>query len=40
VCGLQTWDEAVGAGKVAASGNRADLAAVLPLRPFRSGPPA
>jgi len=39
VSGLQSWGDAVTAGKVAASGNRADLAAVLPLRPFRSGPP-
>ena len=40
VCGLQSWDDAVAAGAVSASGNRADLATVLPLRPFRSGPPA
>jgi len=40
VSGLQSWGDAVDAGKVAASGNRADLAAVLPLRPFRSGLPA
>lgn len=29
------WDEAVAAGKVAASGNRADLSQLLPLRPLR-----
>ncbi len=40
VTGMQTWEDAVAGGTVAASGNRADLAAVLPLRPFRAGPPA
>ncbi|MEI4270363.1 sterol carrier family protein [Klenkia sp. LSe6-5] len=35
VCGLLSWDDAVAGGAVAASGNRADLAAVLPLRPLR-----
>ena len=39
VVGLLSWDGAVAGGTVAASGNRADLAAVLPLRPFRAGPP-
>ncbi|TYP87890.1 sterol carrier family protein [Blastococcus xanthinilyticus] len=33
--GQTTWDEAVAAGKVTASGNRADLSANLPLRPLR-----
>jgi hypothetical protein len=33
--GLQTWDDAVAEGRVAASGNRADLSAYLPLRPLR-----
>jgi hypothetical protein len=33
--GAQTWTEAVAAGKVSASGNRADLSAHLPLRPLR-----
>ena len=33
--GLQSWDDALAAGKVAASGNRADLAELLPLRPLR-----
>jgi hypothetical protein len=33
--GLQTWAEAVDAGKVSASGNRADLSVHLPLRPLR-----
>ncbi len=35
--GLQTWAQAVAAGGVAASGNRADLAEHLPLRPLRGG---
>ena len=33
--GRLTWDAAVAEGKVAASGNRADLSAVLPLSPLR-----
>ena len=33
--GAVTWAEAVAAGKVSASGNRADLSAILPLRPLR-----
>jgi hypothetical protein len=33
--GLVTWDEAAAAGKVTASGNRADLSALLPLSPLR-----
>jgi hypothetical protein len=33
--GRLTWAEAVAAGKVSASGNRADLSAVLPLPPLR-----
>ncbi len=32
--GMQTWEDAVAGGAVAASGNRADLGAVLPLRPL------
>ena len=32
--GALTWDQAVAEGKVSASGNRADLAAHLPLRPL------
>ncbi|MGZ4509672.1 MAG: sterol carrier family protein [Blastococcus sp.] len=32
--GALTWDDAVAAGKVSASGNRADLSAHLPLRPL------
>jgi len=37
--GALTWAEAVAAGKVSASGNRADLSALLPLHPLRpSGP--
>jgi hypothetical protein len=35
VSGRLTWGEAVAAGKVTASGNRADLGALLPLRPLR-----
>jgi hypothetical protein len=34
VTGMQSWADAVAGGTVAASGNRADLAAVLPLRPL------
>jgi hypothetical protein len=33
--GATTWAEAVGAGAVTASGNRADLSAYLPLAPLR-----
>jgi hypothetical protein len=33
--GSLTWAEAVGEGKVSASGNRADLSAMLPLSPLR-----
>ncbi|MCF6744368.1 hypothetical protein E9529_08785 [Blastococcus sp. KM273128] len=33
--GQLTWDEALAAGAVSASGNRADLAPHLPLRPLR-----
>ena len=33
--GALTWAEAVAAGKVSASGNRADLSAQLPLSPLR-----
>jgi hypothetical protein len=33
--GELTWDDAVGEGKVVASGNRADLSPHLPLRPLR-----
>ena len=33
--GALTWDGAVAAGAVSASGNRADLGAHLPLRPIR-----
>ena len=33
--GQLTWGDAVAAGKVTASGNRADLGAQLPLRPLR-----
>ncbi len=32
--GQVTWDDAVAAGKVTASGNRADLSGLLPLRPL------
>ncbi|WP_116450838.1 sterol carrier family protein [Blastococcus litoris] len=35
VSGRVTWADAVAAGKVTASGNRADLSALLPLRPLR-----
>jgi hypothetical protein len=33
--GQMTWEEAVGQGKVSASGNRADLSPYLPLSPLR-----
>ena len=33
--GRLTWDDAVADGKVSASGNRADLSALLPLAPLR-----
>jgi hypothetical protein len=33
--GRLTWDDAVGQGKVQASGNRADLGRLLPLSPLR-----
>ncbi|MCU1603844.1 MAG: uncharacterized protein JWP46_309 [Modestobacter sp.] len=33
--GACTWSDAVGEGRVSASGNRADLSAHLPLRPLR-----
>lgn len=33
--GLTTWAHAVAEGRVTASGNRADLSQVLPLRPLR-----
>ena len=33
--GQLSWDDAVGQGTVAASGNRADLNSYLPLRPLR-----
>ncbi len=32
--GQVTWDDAVTAGRVTASGNRADLSRLLPLRPL------
>jgi Bacterial SCP ortholog len=35
VSGRRTWDQALAEGKVAASGNRADLSPHLPLRPLR-----
>jgi hypothetical protein len=34
VTGQVTWDDAVAAGAVTASGNRADLSPYLPLRPL------
>jgi hypothetical protein len=34
--GASTWSEAVGEGRVSASGNRADLSAHLPLPPLRT----
>ena len=33
--GMTTWEDAVAAGKVSASGNRADLSQYVPLRPLR-----
>jgi len=33
--GALSWADAIGAGKVVASGNRADLSALLPLAPLR-----
>ena len=33
--GASSWDDAVADGKVSASGNRADLRALLPLSPLR-----
>ena len=33
--GALSWADAVAAGKVSASGNRADLSELLPLRPLR-----
>ena len=33
--GMLSWAEAVAQGSISASGNRADLGAVLPLRPLR-----
>jgi uncharacterized SCP-like protein len=36
--GALTWADAVAEGKVSASGNRADLSAVLPLSPLTSRP--
>jgi hypothetical protein len=35
VSGRLSWDDAVAAGKVTASGNRADLSGSLPLRPLQ-----
>ncbi|RZU33444.1 sterol carrier family protein [Blastococcus saxobsidens] len=35
VTGALSWGDAVAEGRVSASGNRADLGAVLPLRPLR-----
>jgi hypothetical protein len=35
--GAMSWADAVAAGKVSASGNRADLSAHLPLPPLRGG---
>ena len=35
VSGRLSWPDAVAAGRVTASGNRADLAEYLPLRPLR-----
>jgi Bacterial SCP ortholog len=35
VSGRLTWADALAAGKVTASGNRADLSGLLPLRPLR-----
>ena len=36
--GALTWAEAVAEGRVSASGNRADLSELLPLRPLASRP--
>jgi hypothetical protein len=36
--GQLSWDDAVAAGRVSASGNRADLSRQLPLRPLRRPP--
>jgi hypothetical protein len=33
--GMTSWEDAVAAGKVSASGNRADLSMLLPLSPLR-----
>jgi hypothetical protein len=33
--GVWSWADAVGEGRVSASGNRADLSGLLPLRPLR-----
>lgn len=38
VVGDQTWTQAMAAGRIAASGQRADLAALLPLPPAAAGP--
>ena len=35
VTGAASWADAVAAGRVSASGNRADLSALLPLSPLR-----
>ena len=35
ITGRLSWDDAVADGKVTASGNRADLGALLPLSPLR-----
>jgi hypothetical protein len=35
--GAATWADVLAAGRVSASGNRADLSPHLPLRPLRSG---
>jgi hypothetical protein len=35
--GRTTWADAVAEGRVSASGNRADLSALLPLAPLRHG---
>ncbi|KGH46142.1 MULTISPECIES: sterol carrier family protein [Modestobacter] len=37
--GALSWAEAVGEGRVSASGNRADLSEHLPLRPVRASGP-
>ena len=36
--GLVTWDDAVAAGRVSASGERADLSGLLPLQATRARP--